>query len=75
MSRGTIFLFLTFFFTPVEAEVGFAPFHAALRWISSDYRNDINNDGAYKLMMDKSYVDDAYKKDITLIRNTLEKQN
>ncbi len=45
--------------------------HAALRWIDSDYRNHINNDGAYQIMMDDKYVGESYKDDITLIRSVI----
>ena len=60
---------------PVEAEVSFAPLYAALRWIGNDYRNDINNKGAYEIMMADNNVGSSYKEDVTLIRNTLKKQN
>lgn len=46
--------------------------HAALRWIKPEYRNHINNDGAYQIMMNDVFVGQSYKDDITLIRETIE---
>lgn len=44
---------------------------AALRWIANEYRNHINNNGAYEIMMNDDTIGELYKEDITLIRSIL----